>query len=350
MLRAQQNFFKSQHAHFEDFLKQVEKSAYSRFDLTSFFLTKEKEIYVRGNNTWGELGLGDNKSRRYVDGYVMPTKIQGLPPIKDFAIGHGTSFLIDHHNQIYAFGYNDYGQLGLGHCQNISSPTVIKSLKSKQIIKIECWTNTYFLSAHGEVYFSGKYDSQKECTNSPQRMKSLPPICKIVTGHNYDLFLSTTGEVYRRGNNLTTGTIYPDNKLTKLHYTDVKDIQRTDKGPAILTNSGEIYLDESNKPLNMPPVERLIYGHSHGDYDIFELKNGDVIVEKGRQSESSIGVNNERYGIDTTPVFPYENKLYEAQSEIAKQCRKILDLYAKEDGPVSIEEKLNVFQEFSRIM
>ncbi|WP_131782371.1 hypothetical protein [Legionella gresilensis] len=350
MFKSQVNtLFKTEDEYFQDFLKKVEKKAYSRFDLTSFFLTKEKEIYVRGHNKWGELGLSDNKSRRYVDGYKMPTKIPGLPPIKDFAIGHGISFLIDDHNQIYAFGHNDYGQLGLGHCQDVSSPTVIKSLKYKRITKIACWTNTYFLSEQGDVYFSGKYDFQKTCTSSPQKMHSLPPICKIVTGHNYDLFLSTAGEVYRRGNNLTTGTIYPTTDLTKLPYTGVKDIHRTwNKGPAILTEYGEIYLGESTKPLDMPPVERVIYGYGHGDYDIFELKNGDIIVEKSRLG-SSIGVQNERYGIDASNLY-FENRPYEAQTETAKQCKQILDLYVQEEGPIYIEEKVDFFPKYIGIM
>ena len=56
---------------------------------------------------------------------------------------------------LYGFGDNSYGQLGLGHCNDIKEPEFI--MKDKDIIKIICSTyNTLLLKKDGSIYISGK--------------------------------------------------------------------------------------------------------------------------------------------------------------------------------------------------
>jgi alpha-tubulin suppressor-like RCC1 family protein len=91
------------------------------------------DIYVFGENQYGQLGLGDNYNRH------IPTKISfsafALPDIKFksiYAAGFRT-VAIDFNNDIWVFGNNQFGQLGLGDTQNRVIPTKLPDLKAKSI-------------------------------------------------------------------------------------------------------------------------------------------------------------------------------------------------------------------------
>ncbi|KTD67554.1 Regulator of chromosome condensation (RCC1) repeat protein [Legionella santicrucis] len=108
----------------------IKKQDNARWDLHSMALTEDGSVYVLGCNYEGQLGLGDTNKRK------EPTKIEGLPSIKDFALGHMSSFLIDENNNVYSFGENQYGQLGLGHKNNVSVPQEVTALKGRNITRI----------------------------------------------------------------------------------------------------------------------------------------------------------------------------------------------------------------------
>ena len=65
-----------------------------------------KDIYVFGDNSNGQLGLGDKNNR------LVPTKLEGYKA-KIVAGGGYHTIFIDQQNDIYVFGFNGFGQLGL---------------------------------------------------------------------------------------------------------------------------------------------------------------------------------------------------------------------------------------------
>jgi alpha-tubulin suppressor-like RCC1 family protein len=79
------------------------------------------------------LGLGDTRDRS------IPTKIPfdrfGLPDIKVKLIFAGLSqtMVTDFNGDVYVFGYNQYGQLGVGDRTNKLIPTKIPNFKAKYI-------------------------------------------------------------------------------------------------------------------------------------------------------------------------------------------------------------------------
>merc|ERR1712000_793611 len=75
-------------------------------------IDNKNQKYVFGWNEYGQLGLGDEDNRN------LPKKLSTLPEgagkIIKVACGGNQTILIDNKNQTYVFGDNEYGQLGLG--------------------------------------------------------------------------------------------------------------------------------------------------------------------------------------------------------------------------------------------
>lgn len=60
-------------------------------------------------------------------------KVKGKHVI-DIFCGNNHSFYINSKNEVWAWGLNNHGQLGIGHKQNTAIPTQIKSLKDKNVV------------------------------------------------------------------------------------------------------------------------------------------------------------------------------------------------------------------------
>jgi alpha-tubulin suppressor-like RCC1 family protein len=74
----------------------------------SLALTESGEVYAWGWNKGGRLGLGDRKKR------LVPTKVPGLTEVKAIAAGGAHSLALTESGEMYAWGWNWFGQLGLG--------------------------------------------------------------------------------------------------------------------------------------------------------------------------------------------------------------------------------------------
>ena len=74
----------------------------------------EGKIYACGANRYGQLGLGDRRGRTEWTEVDLPENFK----LEQFVGGGLHSFLkgtVGGEDKLYAFGYNDYGQLGLGN-------------------------------------------------------------------------------------------------------------------------------------------------------------------------------------------------------------------------------------------
>jgi predicted nucleic acid-binding Zn ribbon protein len=85
----------------------------------SFALTEEGDVYAWGSNGCGELGLGDTEDR------LTPTKVPGLGRVRAIAAGGGHSLALTESGEVYTWGLNKHGQLGLGDTENRLVPTKV---------------------------------------------------------------------------------------------------------------------------------------------------------------------------------------------------------------------------------
>jgi len=95
-------------------------------------LDKDRDIYVCGDNQYGQLGLNDKINRYTITKISMMESIfYGLFEFKyrkdfnDMYVGFNTSFFKDNWGMYYSCGKNDYGQLGLNNTNEILYPEMI---------------------------------------------------------------------------------------------------------------------------------------------------------------------------------------------------------------------------------
>jgi alpha-tubulin suppressor-like RCC1 family protein len=73
---------------------------------STLLLTETNEVYSFGANESGQLGLGN------VINYALPQKINSLTNVKDIEVGENHSTVVKNDGTVWSFGGNSFGQLG----------------------------------------------------------------------------------------------------------------------------------------------------------------------------------------------------------------------------------------------
>lgn len=144
--------------------------------LHGLLLDTDGEVWAFGDNDYGQLGLAS------ADWDI--TKIELVPKIRSIAAGFKHSLFLDEDGAVWSAGMNDKGQLGLGDQESAANPTRIENLP--QIISIttskdSCRPSSFLLDANGEVWAFGDnsygqlgLDTQN--TKVPTKIGNLPRI------------------------------------------------------------------------------------------------------------------------------------------------------------------------------
>ena len=102
--------------------------------MASYFLTENGEVYTCGSNKFGQLGLGLANSESTTRNYASKTSLTGVKMICTGA--GGTSILAaTSANELYSWGNNQWGQLGLNNQTHTNTPTKV-TFPSKKIVQM----------------------------------------------------------------------------------------------------------------------------------------------------------------------------------------------------------------------
>jgi alpha-tubulin suppressor-like RCC1 family protein len=161
------------------------KSIAQGYDHTLFLLKNGSvKSYLTGNhNSYGQMGINPMISKK--------SDIISLINTKEVFAGQFVSFALAEDKTVKAWGYNTYGQLGVGSNTNVFEPTVVQNLtnvKKVSVSQIESRT-VLFLLENGEVMGSGANTFNK-LSGSDSSFKTNTPI-KIVGLENVvDVFMT----------------------------------------------------------------------------------------------------------------------------------------------------------------
>jgi alpha-tubulin suppressor-like RCC1 family protein len=91
---------------------------------SSFAVTEDNTTFGWGYNEGNELGLGEGYSRN------SPQSIHALKDtsITSIVCGAYHTFAVDSDRRVYGWGSNSYGQLGLGHTDEVLTPALIAGM------------------------------------------------------------------------------------------------------------------------------------------------------------------------------------------------------------------------------
>ncbi|KAK0179955.1 hypothetical protein PV327_005649 [Microctonus hyperodae] len=171
-------------------------------------LTGKGEVYSWGHNGYCELGNGSSNQ------CSTPTKVATSFEDKIIiavACGSHHSLALTEDGEVYGWGQNTCGQVGSGISTNQNTPRKINSgLTGKKIVQIYCGqTSSMAVTNNGEVYAwgnnsvgqlgIGSYINQL----SPQRVTGLVGVVieKVVCGYSHTMALTDEGDLYVWGGN-----------------------------------------------------------------------------------------------------------------------------------------------------
>ncbi|CAN0414947.1 unnamed protein product [Laminaria digitata] len=109
-------------------------------------------MYTFGKNDHGQLGLEGGRSRLSPERHPTCTGA-----IKQLACGYYHTVALSKSGEVFAFGRNDYGQLGIGHRESTWQAGQVPDLAGKKIVQVACGCyHTISLDAEGRVYPFGR--------------------------------------------------------------------------------------------------------------------------------------------------------------------------------------------------
>ncbi|KAM8891599.1 LOW QUALITY PROTEIN: putative E3 ubiquitin-protein ligase HERC3 [Spinachia spinachia] len=169
----------------------------------SVALTKGGQVYTWGQNSRGQLGLG--RVETCID---LPQRLGGLSalPVVLVAAGGEQSFALCVSGAVLGWGRNDRGQLGLGDTTDLNTP--ICYLNTKKSSHISCGKeHTAVLTKNGAVFTFGSGEYGQLGHNSfcnelrPRLVAELlgAKVTKIACGWHHTLVLTESRRVYSFG-------------------------------------------------------------------------------------------------------------------------------------------------------
>uniref|UniRef100_A0A182M4V1 HECT domain-containing protein n=1 Tax=Anopheles culicifacies TaxID=139723 RepID=A0A182M4V1_9DIPT len=169
-------------------------------------LTNNGELYAWGSNSYGQLGIGTTNEK-----VPIPTLVQSLAgvPIAFIACGGNHSFAVSKSGAIFGWGKNTFGQLGLNDLNSRCYPTQLRTLRSLGVRYISCGDDfSVFLTNEGGVFTCGAGTfgqlGHGSCSNEilPRKVFELmgSKITQIACGRRHTLaFVPSRGKIYGFG-------------------------------------------------------------------------------------------------------------------------------------------------------
>ena len=186
------------------------------FEKRKMFYTEDNEIYVGGRDFSGT----------EIDEYLLLKKFD--KEIKNIYL-QKESCIVENEDGIYGLGDNSYKELGLGNNFSMNDFTKLpfkfkkKPNEQKKIKKISCGArHLLFLLEDGEIYCVGD-NSEGQCCGATSscsypvklEINSKSKIVDCYSGYNHNLIILENGSVYTWGNTANGKLGYFEDKFTQ---------------------------------------------------------------------------------------------------------------------------------------
>eukprot|EP00904_Undaria_pinnatifida_P006408 jgi/Undpi1/2898/HiC_scaffold_14.g06275.m1 len=151
-------------------------------------------MYTFGKNDHGQLGLEGGLSRHSPVRHPTCTAVT-----KQLACGYFHTVALSASGEVFAFGRNDYGQLGNGHRESMWQAGQVPDLAGKQIIQVACGCyHTISLDSEGRVYPFGRNNhgqlgtgtTEDSCRPCFVEKLSESFVCQVAAGFYHTLCLT----------------------------------------------------------------------------------------------------------------------------------------------------------------
>lgn len=182
-----------------------------------FVVTEDNKLYGWGYNTYGQMGNGSNQVITYsspIENTYFSSKGITIDKLYSNEYSH---FAIDSNNNLYSWGYNWSGLLGLGHTNNTYLPTIVPNISN--VTKVHTYNRqTFVYTSDNKLYGWGHNSIGQTGTSSNNRfVLDMNNIVSHSFGQNYIMFVDNNNNVLASGQG-------SNGKLGTGDTVDVKDL------------------------------------------------------------------------------------------------------------------------------
>ncbi|NXG08608.1 RPGR regulator, partial [Sakesphorus luctuosus] len=166
-------------------------------------ITEKGKLYMFGSNDWGQLGLGSKTT------VSKPTCVKALKPEKPklAVCGRNHTLVYTEKGNVYAAGGNSEGQLGLGDTEERTTFHLISFFTNQHKIK-QLAAGSYTSAAvteDGQLFVWGDNSegqiglANESCVSVPCRVDVGKPVSSVSCGYYHSAFITGDGELYTFG-------------------------------------------------------------------------------------------------------------------------------------------------------
>jgi alpha-tubulin suppressor-like RCC1 family protein len=353
----------------------------------STFILKNKNIFASGNNYYGQLGLDDKDDRN---------TFTAVPPLPDGKVakqvvaGRYHTMILAEYGTVFACGCNGNGRLGLGDNDDRNTFTAVPPLPDGKVAKqvVAGRYHTMILAEYGTVFACGyNYYGQLGMghTNNVNTFTAVPllpdrKVKEVVTGDNHTMILTNDGKVFASGNNFfgqlglgddddrntfTAVSPLPDDKVAKQVVADsghtmilAEDGTVFACGKNIFGQLGLGNIDDRNTFTAVPPlpdrkvVKQVVPG---GDHTMILAEDGTVFA-CGKNFKGQLGLGDDDGYRKTFTAVPLPDGKVAKQviagsihTIIIAEDNTVFGCGSNEDGQLGLEnvKKINKFTEIN---
>jgi alpha-tubulin suppressor-like RCC1 family protein len=163
-------------------------------------LMEDGSLFAWGDNSFGQLGVGDNISRYAPVELRMPNDL----PVTQVTCGKGFSLAVTEDGTLFSWGENSDGQLGRGETTNQNTPQkvnlsdVLFMSAGRDHVYAKTPTATYAWGYNVSRQFGFSDADNRE---TPTQVSHLPDLVKIFCGGYHNLGLDSNGNLWSWGRN-----------------------------------------------------------------------------------------------------------------------------------------------------
>ncbi|NXM29491.1 RPGR regulator, partial [Oxyruncus cristatus] len=166
-------------------------------------ITGKGKLYMFGSNDWGQLGLGSKSTVN------KPTCVKALKPEKPklAVCGRNHTLVYTEKGNVYAAGGNSEGQLGLGDTEERTTFHLVSFFTSQHKIK-QLAAGSYTSAAvteDGQLFVWGDNSegqiglASESCVSVPRRVDVGKPVSSVSCGYYHSALITGDGELYTFG-------------------------------------------------------------------------------------------------------------------------------------------------------
>lgn len=239
-----------------------------RFVLLS--LTADGEVYAWGSNNKHSI-LGTETTHSYAGQSAdQPGRVVGLSDVVDISTGYDHSLAVTADGDVYAWGDNsDRGKLGDGTTDDRSKPVRVPGVSDVTEVAAG-FHHSLALTADGDVYGWGRNDDgtlgvgkSDTAVEKPVKIAGLSNVTDVSAGGGHSLAVTAVGDVYAWGENgngqLGDGTRESRDEPVRVeNVSDVTTVSAGGSQSAAVTGGGAAYtwgynlyhLSDSDSPVD----------------------------------------------------------------------------------------------------